>query len=146
MRPDDEKSLVIIIEDDADAAYLLRRLLAKSGLKHDCVHLADGEQAVDFLSRNTATTANGGQAPQLILLDIKMPKVNGFEVLEWIRSHAPGSIPIIVMSTSDDPNDKQRAEALGADAFVSKFPSLEAFRVLLAKLLSGNPLRPLTEG
>lgn len=133
-----EQSLVAIIEDDADAAFLLRRLLAKTQLPHEVTHLDDGEKALEFLTERFAETADQAQVPDLILLDIKMPKLNGFEVLEWIRSTAHLSVPVIVMSTSDDPNDQQRALKLGADAFVSKFPNANDFQTLVIKLLGSK--------
>jgi CheY-like chemotaxis protein len=132
-----EQSLVAIIEDDADAAFLLRRLLQKIEVPHHVEHLDDGEKALNFLTaRFDAAAIN--ESPDLILLDIKMPKLNGFEVLEWIRSKAHLAVPVIVMTTSDDPNDQQRALDLGADAFVSKFPSTADFRELVTRLLRTN--------
>ncbi|HEY9154076.1 MAG TPA: response regulator, partial [Opitutaceae bacterium] len=104
---------------------------------HHVEHLDDGEKALNFLTaRFDQTTAD--VSPDLILLDIKMPKLNGFEVLEWIRGKAHLAVPVIVMTTSDDPNDQQRALDLGADAFVSKFPSATDFRELITKLLRTN--------
>jgi len=132
-----EQTLVAIIEDDADAAFLLRRLLLKTELPHHVEHLDDGEKALNFLTTRFDQTQTD-ESPDLILLDIKMPKLNGFEVLEWIRSKAHLAVPVIVMTTSDDPNDQQRALDLGADAFVSKFPSAPEFRELVMKLLRAN--------
>ena len=132
-----EQSLVAIIEDDADAAFLLRRLLQKTQVPHHVEHLDDGEKALNFLTARFDVALHG-ESPDLILLDIKMPKLNGFEVLQWIRSQAHLAVPVIVMTTSDDPSDQQRALDLGADAFVSKFPSATDFRDLVTKLLRAN--------
>lgn len=132
-----EQSLVAIIEDDADAAFLLRRLLQKTELPHHVEHLDDGEKALNFLTARF-DESDSAESPDLILLDIKMPKLNGFEVLQWIRAKAHLAVPVIVMTTSDDPSDQQRALDLGADAFVSKFPNVTDFRELLTKLLRTN--------
>lgn len=127
--------LILIVDDDADSAFLVRRLLDKAQLGHRTLHLADGERAIRYFEEGKAIET------ALMVLDIKMPKVNGFEVLEWIRANPQCELPIVVMTTSDDPRDRERAESLGADAFVSKFPVAEEFRKLLERLLPGKVAR-----
>jgi len=130
----DTKPLILIVDDDLDAAFLIRRLLSKSEVPHDCLHLGDGEKAIDYLVSSGAPDSKISR-PAAMLLDIKMPKVGGFDVLEWMRSSPRYAVPVMVLTTSDDPRDKERAEFFGADAFAAKFPPVEEFREHLEKLL-----------
>jgi CheY-like chemotaxis protein len=78
----------------------------------------DGERAIDYLTKNPC--------PDLLLLDLKMPKVNGFEVLQWIRDKPSlKGLPVVVISSSDLPVDKERAADLGATAFFVKRSDFE---------------------
>src|SRR5581483_1819182 len=84
----------------------------------------DGEQLIHYLKARTRTPEN--PIPELLLLDIKMPKVNGFEVLEWIRRQ-PGlkRLLIIMLTSSDEPHDINRAYDLGANSYLVKPCSME---------------------
>lgn len=126
------KPLILVVEDDVDAVFLVGRLLVKSEIDHQMLHLGDGEQAIRYLKSGPT----GPARPALILLDIKMPKINGLEVLAWLRAEGDGTIPVVMMTTSDDPRDQERARSLQADAFIPKFPPAAEFRELLRKLLS----------
>jgi CheY-like chemotaxis protein len=135
----DEIAHVLIIDDDVDAAFLVRRVLAKSGIPHEAQHIVDGEEAMRYLADCFGETGGSqNKPPHLILLDIKMPKVNGFDVLEWLRARPGRTVPVVVLTTSDDPRDQERAQELAADAYVAKFPAPEEFRQLLTKLLEGR--------
>jgi CheY-like chemotaxis protein len=135
--PPESKAFVLMIEDDADAAFLLKRLLQKTGLPLEVKHLSDGSKALQYFDEleQSGDRAHAAQ-PLLVLLDIKMPKVNGFEVLTRIRAQAQPHRPVAIVSTSDDPKDRQRAADLGADAFLTKFPSTEELAALITPLLA----------
>lgn len=135
--PTEPKPLVLIVDDDIDAAFLVRRLLSKSGIEHEPLHLTDGEQAISYLS-TCGTPSGPGRKPVLMVLDLKMPKLGGFEVLDWMRAHPTYMVPVLVMTTSDDPREKARAELLKADDFLAKFPPPDVFRDILEKLFSGK--------
>src|SRR5947208_12363803 len=69
--------------------------------------------------------------PQVILLDLKMPRVNGFEFLEWLRNDSPGDLhllPVVVLSNSDEPGDVNRAYDLGANSYVMKAANMKQFQ------------------
>lgn len=138
----DNAPLVLMVEDDADAAFLLRRLLLKTELPIRILHLNDGAKAVGYFDELDNASADSDLIhPVLVLLDIKMPKVNGFEVLECIREQSRPRRPVVIVTTSDDPKDKQRASDLGADAFLAKFPPVEELRQLLQQLMTERSTR-----
>lgn len=127
------KPFILIVDDDVDSAFLIRRLLSKSGLTHESLHLVDGERAIEYLNGCKDHVGVGGR-PTLMILDIKMPKVSGLEVLQWMRKNPARGVPVVVMTTSDDPGDRQRAAQLTADAFLAKFPAPEEFRVIFERV------------
>src|SRR4051794_37121094 len=95
---------ILVAEDDSNDVYLLKRAFLKAGLDVHFEFVQDGEQLIHYLKTSSRKPEN--PLPELLLLDIKMPKVNGFEVLEWIRRQ-PGlkRLLIIVLTSSDEPHD-----------------------------------------
>jgi CheY-like chemotaxis protein len=116
--------LILLAEDDPDDAELIGRAL--SPLKHTLKRVADGESAISHLAGHPTA------GPTVVLLDLKMPRKNGFEVLQWIRaSPAWADLPVIILTSSDDPGDKARANNLGATAYlIKKFPFRNLLKVL----------------
>jgi DNA-binding response OmpR family regulator len=106
------ESVVLIVEDDEDALLLLRRALSKARLKSPVGIAVDGDQAVEILSGKPPAS---GPLPCLVLLNLKLPRRSGLEVLEWMRSR-PGlrRIPVIIISSSGEEEDRARALHLGA--------------------------------
>jgi len=104
--------VVLIVEDDPDALLLLQRALVKARLKAPMRIAVDGDQAVEYLSSKDSSSP---ALPCLVLLDLKLPKRTGLEVLEWMRSR-PGlrRIPVMIISTSGEEQDRTRALELGA--------------------------------
>ena len=110
--------LILLVEDSDDDAFFFRRAFEKSGLACLLTHVTDGGQAVEFLEDASSNPQN---LPHTIFLDLKMPVLNGFEVLEWIRSQTLPSAPqVIVLSGSEHEADKERALQLGAAAYLVK--------------------------
>lgn len=113
------KPNILLVEDTEDDAYFFKRRLQKSGLDCTVHHVADGAQAVAFL-RNAAASQPKA-FPHVIFLDLKMPVMNGFEVLEWLRKQTFGTqFQVIVLSGSEHQNDKDRAGQLGAAEYLVK--------------------------
>ena len=111
--------ILLLVEDSDDDAYFFKRTLDKSGATCSFHHATDGAQAIDFLEN--ASRSEEPSLPQIIFLDLKMPTVNGFEVLDWINKQTFSSqIQVIVLSGSEYEEDKQRAEKLGAAAYLVK--------------------------
>ena len=110
---------IILVEDNPSDAELTLRALRKSGVTNKIIHLKDGAQLLDYLFGCNMESA--GQLPSLILLDIKLPKVNGLEALARIRQEGLSKmIPVIVFGSSEDHPDIRKALILGANSFIIK--------------------------
>jgi CheY-like chemotaxis protein len=117
-----KSDLILIAEDNDDYVVLLRRSLQKGALLNPVFVVRDGEETIAYL-KGEGKFADRYEypLPTLLLLDLKMPGKNGFEVLEWIREQ-PGlrRLRIVVLTTSDSPQDIDKAYELGANAFMVK--------------------------
>ncbi len=113
---------VLAAEDDPDDAFLLKRAFKKAGLTHNLVQLPDGEQAIRYLSGTAPfSDRRRNPLPELFLLDLKMPLMSGFEVLEWLQDQPElRRMPVVVLSSSAQEVDMRRAHALGAADFFCK--------------------------
>jgi CheY-like chemotaxis protein len=110
---------ILVADDDSNDIYLLKRAFLKAGIDVRMEFVQDGEQAIRFLK--SRTREQQAPIPELLLLDLKMPRVNGFEVLEWVRRQ-PGlkRLLVIVLTSSDEPRDINRAYDLGANSYLVK--------------------------
>ena len=121
---------VLLIEDNSEDAELTIRVLKKHNLANNLVHLQDGEAALDFLFAEGSNTI-----PRLILLDLKMPKVDGIEVLRKIKNDEQKKlIPVVVLTSSKEERDVIESYKLGVNAYVVKPVEFEKFVEAVAKL------------
>lgn len=113
---------ILFVEDSMDDAKLTIRALTKSGLKNNLHHVKDGAEALDFIyCRGNYASRNIQERPKMILLDLKMPKVCGVEVLEKIKSDPDmKSIPVIILTPSKGDPDIKKCYALGANSCIVK--------------------------
>jgi CheY-like chemotaxis protein len=113
---------ILQVEDDENDVFFLRRALEKAGLAHDLFHVQDGQEAVEYLSGHAPFEDRTKYPfPDLLLLDLKMPRMNGFDVLAWLRAHPElKGPPVVVLSSSNQEEDVKRAYALGASDFQTK--------------------------
>jgi CheY-like chemotaxis protein len=108
---------ILLVEDRATDLDLTKRAFARSHLLNTIEVARDGEQAVAYIERWNA----GAPLPVFILLDLKLPKVSGLEVLREIKSHAQyAKIPVIVLSTSEEDGDIKEAYRLGCNSYIVK--------------------------
>jgi CheY-like chemotaxis protein len=113
---------ILLIEDDLNDAELLRRALRTANLHTPLTVVEDGEAAVRWLAaRIDVPPAQRPDWPKIILLDIKMPRMSGWEVLEWLRRRPAGCrLPVIVLTSSQEEQDVARAYDLGVSSYLVK--------------------------
>ena len=127
---------VLIIEDNEEDAELTIRALKKYHLANTIVHLTDGAQALDFIFGNGDYSGRKmTQMPKVILLDLKMPKVNGMEVLEKVKSDPiTKMIPVVILTSSEEDPDIKRCYELGANSYIVKPVEFHNFSKMVADL------------
>jgi CheY-like chemotaxis protein len=129
-----ELPIILLVEDDEDDVFLMERALSQTRLEVTMHIATNGQEAIDYLSGNGPYGDRAAHPlPALIFLDLKLPFVNGFEVLEWMRRQpALSDIQVLVLTSSPEDRDRQRAQNLGVKAYLVKPPTpqmlLEAFR------------------
>lgn len=123
--------LILLIDDSPEDLYLAKLLLEQAAINHSIVTKSDGAEAIDFL--RTTLVGGADALPCCIFSDIRMPKIDGFGVLEWSRAQAPlRNVRFSMLTGGDLPQDRERAEGLGADHFLIKFPPPEVFREIIS--------------
>jgi len=130
------RPVILLAEDDDDDSFLLGRALNKSGLDIELVRVRDGQEVISYLE-GTEPYDNRDKypAPRLVLLDIKMPRMNGFDVLTWRSANEPfKSLPVVMFSGSGLEKDKKKARELGAADYLVKPSSTEALIKVMHKL------------
>lgn len=145
------KSIVLYVEDEETDRMLMRLAFRKAGLETALRMVNDGQAAIDYLSGAGPYGERGEHLlPAVVLLDLNLPEVHGFEVLKWIREQpAHSALPVVVFTSSAREEDRQQAEVLGATEFLQK-PGMpggfqEVARKLSEEWLEGG-LRPRVEG
>jgi two-component system, response regulator len=111
---------VLVVEDNSDDEAMTLRALRMCGLPLKVTLARDGAQAVEMLNSDLRELGLD-QAPRLVLLDLKLPKLDGLEVLRFVRSTpAIESMPVVCLTSSDETSDTARAYSLGANSYVRK--------------------------
>src|ERR1700675_1630710 len=124
---------ILLIEDDLLEARLTIESLKVGQVKHRMTLIMDGEEAIEFLHQRGVFAK--APRPDLILLDLRLPKMDGLEMLTEIRSDfSLMNIPVVGMTSSDDDEDKQRCAMLDVECYITKPVDLEKFLVVVKKL------------
>ena len=116
---------ILLVEDNEDDVFLMRRALRDAGITNPLLVLSDGLEVIDYLGA-TGPHAQRGPLPaqMVVLLDLKLPKRSGHEVLEWIRQQPHfAKLIVIILTSSSEPVDLNRAYRLGANSYVVKPPT-----------------------
>ena len=127
---------VLLVEDNPRDAELTIRALKKHNLANELVHVQDGAEALDFLfGRGKFEGLEIDRPPKVVLLDLKLPKVNGLEVLRAMKaSERTRSIPVVVVTSSAEDPDIRTAYKLGVNSYVVKPVQFEAFMEAMSKV------------
>jgi len=117
-----EEKLILLVEDNEQDEELTRRALRKNKILNELVVARDGSEALDYLfARGTHAGRDPNILPQLILLDLKLPKVGGFEVLRQIRmNECTKLLPVVILTSSNEEKDRLAGYSTGANSFVRK--------------------------
>lgn len=118
---------ILLVEDDSNDAELIMRAFRKGKLATRVVHLRDGAEVMDYVAN-----ARGGRGmarlPKVIVLDLKLPKLNGLEVLQRLKSDAlTKDVPVVMLTSSQEECDIAKAYALGANSYITKPIEFDAF-------------------
>lgn len=116
-----DEVVILMAEDDAGHAELIKRNLKKSGVSNDIVRFADGEQVINFLFRKGKGPHRDEGKAYLLLLDIRMPGLGGIEVLRTIKSNDElKSMPVIMLTTTNTAEEVELCHQLGCSSYITK--------------------------
>lgn len=125
------RTTIVIVDDDQEDVFTLRRAFGKQNPDLNITHLSDGFMAKDYFSGGHQKSNTEYANTEIILLDINMPGMNGFDVLEYLRSREEGRyVPVVMLTTSSNKDDITKAYALGANAYMVKPASLDGMKNL----------------
>lgn len=128
--------IILLVEDNPDDVKLTLRALRKSNIKNEVVVAEDGVKALDYLfGTGEYAGRNTGVMPQVVLLDLNMPRLGGIEVLQRIRSDERTKLlPVVVLTTSTEDADRVESYCLGANSYVRKPVDFNQFAVAVQQL------------
>lgn len=141
---------ILLVEDNPDDELLMLRALAKNDVAGEVVVARDGVEALDYLFAEGLHAGRAADAmPRLILLDLKLPRLNGFEVLQRVRAdERTRLLPVVILTSSRERRDVLEGYGLGANSYVRKPVDFEQFLKVVGQLklywlgLNESPLRP----
>lgn len=123
-----EPMVILLAEDDEGHALLIRKNISRAGIANQIVHVTDGQQALDYVRREGEHAGRPASSPLLVVLDINMPRLDGVEVLKRIKAdEATCRIPVIMLTTTDDPREVARCYEAGCSVYITKPVEYEAF-------------------
>jgi len=128
--------IILLVEDNPDDELLTLRALKKNGVLNEVVVARDGVEALDYLFANGVHSGRDtGDMPQLILLDLKLPRVDGLEVLKRLRSdERTRLLPVVILTSSKEQQDMLDGYGLGANSYVRKPVNFEQFVTVVEQL------------
>lgn len=126
---------ILIVEDDEGHAILIRENLEMAGLKNPIRHFRDGQAILDFFFARDGQALSAPDGPYLVLLDIRMPKVDGIEVLRRLKSDPElRKLPVIMLTTTDDTREVERCHVLGCNVYIQKPVDYDKFAEAIRRL------------
>ncbi len=112
---------ILVAEDDAGHARLIEKNLTRAGLSNPIIRFDNGQAVLDFLFRRGSGPKRGSDLAYLLLLDIRMPQIDGIEVLRQIKQDVElRKMPVIILTTTDDPREVERCHSIGCASYIVK--------------------------
>jgi len=137
------KPTLLLVEDEEDDVFFFKRTLEKSGAAFSIHRASNGAEAIEFIRKS----AGADSLPQIVFLDLKMPVLNGFDVLTWLQKQTfSASIPMIVLSGSEQQKDIERARQLGATDYLVKPIRVSDLNRVLRDVLGFSGAPPMAAG
>jgi CheY-like chemotaxis protein len=133
--PDMDQVTILIVEDDPGHARLIELNLRRAGISNDILWFDDGQKVVDFVHKDEQRAGAGPAAPVLLLLDLNMPGLNGYQVLERIRSREyTRHLPVVILTTTDEECEITRCYELGCNVYITKPVDYDKFSEAVRRL------------
>ena len=130
-----QEVIILVAEDDEGHARLIQKNLSRAGLHNEVVRFSNGQAVLDFLFRRGANPHREPDTSYLLLLDIRMPQVDGVEVLRQIKQDSElRKMPVIMLTTTDDPREVERCHAIGCASYMVKPVDYEKFAEAIKSL------------
>lgn len=127
--------VILLVEDDEGHATLIKKNLKRAGISNKYIHFKDGQEILDYLYFNGEGPHRKIDETYMMLLDIRMPRVDGIEVLKTVKEDSDlNNIPITMLTTTDNPDEINRCHALGCNNYITKPVDYEKFVDVLGKL------------
>ena len=126
---------ILIAEDDEGHAALIKKNLNRAGINNPIIHFMDGQETLNFIFSRGPGPHRQPNSPYLLLLDIRMPKVDGFEVLKQIKEDGElRKMPVIMVTTTDEPHEIERCHLLGCNSYITKPVDYDNFVTAIRQL------------
>ena len=130
-----KNTVIVLAEDDEGHAGLIIRNLRRTGITNEIIHFRDGEETLNFLLGNGEGVRHQDDKSYLLLLDLRMPKVDGIEVMRQVKhDEALRKMPVIVITTTDDPGEIELCYALGCSSYIVKPVNYDEFNEAFRQL------------
>ena len=130
-----QEVVILIAEDDAGHARLIEKNLTRVGLHNPIQRFENGQEVLDFLFRRGPGPHRLSNTPYLLMLDIRMPKVDGVEVLRQIKEDdSLRKLPVVMLTTTDDPREIERCHLLGCNSYIVKPVDYDKFADAIKQL------------
>jgi CheY-like chemotaxis protein len=126
---------ILLVEDDAGHARLIEKNLRRSNITNEIIVLSNGQQAIDYLFEESADVVSRHRPPFLVLLDLNLPGIDGYQVLRRMKGDDRSKrIPVVILTTTDDAREVKRCYNLGCNVYITKPVDYEKFSEAIRKI------------
>ena len=126
---------ILLVEDDPGHTRLIEKNLRRAGITNEIILITDGQQAIDYLFRQGQYARSERRSPMLVLLDLNLPGLDGYQVLQQMkRDERTRRIPVVILTTTDDAHEVSRCYDLGCNVYMTKPMDYEKFSEAIRKI------------